>query len=48
MKAALPATKAVFKEKNILNCINVRNCERVDNEGDEGAATFDGKSLRCE
>jgi len=34
----------VFKKKK-LNCINVRDGEHIDTEGDEGVATFDGKSL---
>jgi hypothetical protein len=39
--------EAVSKMKGILlNRIQVRDSERVDDEGEEGAATFDGKSLK--
>jgi len=51
MKAALPARDPRgdgdgVQRKQKLNCINVRDGERIDTEGDEGVATFDGKSLR--
>jgi hypothetical protein len=28
--------------RNLLNCIDVRDCERVDNRGKEGTARFGG------
>ena len=32
--------------KILLNCSNVRDNERVDDEGGGGAATFNGERLR--